>query len=76
MKGCRKVGKKDMKWNEAMPKMKVDPERYVSRNRSESFAYAMRYKANVLLQTVEADGQILTAEPATTLPLSQAYFIY
>ena len=30
VKGCRKIGKKDMKWNDAMPKMKVDPERYVS----------------------------------------------
>ena len=30
VKGCRKVGKKDMKWNDARPKMKVDPERYVS----------------------------------------------
>ena len=30
VRDCRKVGKKDMKWNQAMPKMKVDPERYVS----------------------------------------------
>lgn len=30
VKGCRTVGKKDMKWNDAMPKMKVDPETYVS----------------------------------------------
>ena len=30
VKGCRTIGKKDMKWNDAMPKMKVDPERYVS----------------------------------------------
>ncbi|KAK4164141.1 putative urease [Cladorrhinum sp. PSN259] len=28
VKGCRSVGKKDMKFNDAMPKMKVDPERY------------------------------------------------
>ena len=28
VKNCRKVGKKDMKWNDTMPKMKVDPERY------------------------------------------------
>jgi len=28
VKGCRNIGKKDMKWNDAMPKMKVDPERY------------------------------------------------
>lgn len=28
VKGCRTVGKKDMKFNDAMPKMRVDPERY------------------------------------------------
>jgi len=28
VKGCRTVGKKDMKFNDVMPKMKVDPERY------------------------------------------------
>ncbi|TKA78088.1 Urease [Friedmanniomyces simplex] len=54
VKGCRGVSKRDMKWNDAMPKMKVDPERY----------------------TVEADGQLMTAEPATELPLAQTYFIY
>ncbi|KAF2666784.1 urease alpha-subunit, N-terminal domain protein [Microthyrium microscopicum] len=54
VKGCRTVGKKDMKYNDAMPKMKVDPERY----------------------TVEADGEVCTAEPSETLPLSQAYFVY
>lgn len=30
VKHCRKIGKKDMKFNQTMPKMKVDPERYVS----------------------------------------------
>lgn len=54
VKGCRTVGKKDMKFNDVMPKMKVDPERY----------------------TVEADGQLCTAEPAEVLPLAQAYFVY
>ena len=28
VKGCRNVGKKDMKFNDAMPKMKVDAESY------------------------------------------------
>ena len=32
VKKCRDISKKDMKWNDAMPKMKVDPERYVSRH--------------------------------------------
>jgi hypothetical protein len=30
VKNCRKISKKDMKYNDVMPKMKVDPERYVS----------------------------------------------
>lgn len=29
VKSCRNIGKKDMKYNELMPKMKVDPETYV-----------------------------------------------
>lgn len=28
VKGCRKVGKKDLKWNNATPKIEVDPETY------------------------------------------------
>jgi urease subunit alpha len=28
VKGCRQVGKKDLKWNNAMPKITVDPETY------------------------------------------------
>jgi urease len=28
VRDCRTVGKKDMKFNDTMPKMKVDPERY------------------------------------------------
>lgn len=30
VRNCRNVGKKDMKFNDVMPKMRVDPERYVS----------------------------------------------
>jgi urease alpha subunit len=30
VKNCRTIGKKDMKFNDTMPKMKVDPESYVS----------------------------------------------
>lgn len=30
VKNCRNVGKKDMKYNSTRPKMKVDPEKYVS----------------------------------------------
>ena len=28
VKNCRKIGKKDMKYNDTMPKIKVDPESY------------------------------------------------
>jgi urease len=28
VKNCRKVGKKDMRFNDYMPSMKVDPEKY------------------------------------------------
>jgi urease len=28
VKNCRKIGKRDMKFNDVMPKMKVDPENY------------------------------------------------
>ncbi len=54
VKGCRNIGKKDMKFNDVMPKMKVDPESY----------------------RVEADGVHCTCEPAETLPLSQAQYVY
>ncbi|MGA2247275.1 MAG: urease subunit alpha [Verrucomicrobiota bacterium] len=54
VKGCRSVGKKDLKWNNAMPKIAVDPETY----------------------EVRADGELLTCEPAKTLPLAQRYFLF
>ena len=28
VQGCRRLGKKDMKWNDAMPRITVDPETY------------------------------------------------
>lgn len=28
VRNCRKIGKKDMKWNDKTPKMSVDPENY------------------------------------------------
>ena len=54
VKNCRKISKKDMRYNDTMPRMKVDPERY----------------------TVEADGEMCTAEPATQLPLTQQFYVY
>jgi urease len=54
VKGCRTIGKKDMKYNAVMPKMTVDPENY----------------------RVEADGVHCTAEAATSLPLTQSFYVY
>ena len=54
VKGCRKLGKKDLKWNDATPKITVDPETY----------------------EVRADGELLTCEPATVLPLAQRYSLF
>jgi urease alpha subunit len=28
VRGCRALGKKDMKWNDALPRIRVDPETY------------------------------------------------
>jgi len=33
--GCRELGKKDMKWNDAMPSISVDPETYEVRANGE-----------------------------------------
>ncbi|KAM4058602.1 amidohydrolase family protein [Hirsutella rhossiliensis] len=54
VRGCRAVSKRDMRLNDAMPAIKVDPESY----------------------SVRADGELCTAAPAETLPLSQAYYVY
>lgn len=52
--GIRQLSKRDMKLNDAMPQMEVDPETY----------------------EVRADGQLLTCEPATVLPMAQRYFLF
>jgi urease subunit alpha len=52
--GTRQVGKRDMKLNDALPRIEVDPETY----------------------EVKADGELLTCEPATVLPLAQRYFLF
>lgn len=54
VKTCRAVGKKDMRLNNATPKIVVDPESYV----------------------VTADGEVLSCEPASELPLTQSYFLF
>ncbi|OKH22954.1 urease subunit alpha [Hydrococcus rivularis NIES-593] len=50
----RNLSKRDMKLNDALPKMEVDPETY----------------------EVRADGELLTCEPATVLPMAQRYFLF
>jgi urease subunit alpha len=50
----RRIGKKDMKLNDAMPRIEVDPETY----------------------EVRADGELLTCEPASELPMAQRYFLF
>jgi urease subunit alpha len=52
--GIRKLTKKDMKLNDAMPQMEVNPETY----------------------EVRADGELLTCEPASLLPMAQRYFLF
>jgi urease subunit alpha len=50
----RTLTKKDMKLNDALPHVEVDPETY----------------------EVRADGELLTCEPATVLPMAQRYFLF
>ncbi|MEM1367185.1 MAG: urease subunit alpha [Cyanobacteria bacterium P01_H01_bin.15] len=50
----RQIGKADLKLNDALPVMEVDPETY----------------------EVRADGELLTCEPATSLPMAQRYFLF
>ncbi|NDJ18348.1 urease subunit alpha [Myxacorys almedinensis] len=52
--GVRTLTKRDMKLNDALPQMEVDPETY----------------------EVRADGELLTCEPATVLPMAQRYFLF
>jgi urease subunit alpha len=52
--GIRKLTKREMKLNDAMPRMEVDPETY----------------------EVRSDGELLTCEPATVLPMAQRYFLF
>ncbi|MGJ5672245.1 MAG: urease subunit alpha [Nostochopsis sp.] len=52
--GTRQLSKQDMKLNDALPQMEVDPETY----------------------EVRADGELLTCEPATVLPMAQRYFLF
>jgi urease subunit alpha len=48
------ISKKSMVWNDATPRIEVDPETY----------------------EVRADGELLTCEPAKSLPMAQRYFLF
>ncbi|NJM00570.1 MAG: urease subunit alpha [Synechococcaceae cyanobacterium SM2_3_2] len=50
----RQVRKTDLKLNDALPQINVNPESY----------------------EVRADGELLTCEPATVLPMAQRYFLF
>lgn len=50
----RKLTKRDLKLNDALPVMEVDPETY----------------------EVRVDGELLSCEPATELPMAQRYFLF
>ncbi|MBW4574817.1 MAG: urease subunit alpha [Aphanothece sp. CMT-3BRIN-NPC111] len=52
--GTRHLSKREMKLNDALPHMEVDPETY----------------------EVRADGELLSCEPATVLPMAQRYFLF
>lgn len=52
--GIRNLTKKDMKFNDAMPKLEVDPQTY----------------------DVTVDGELITCEPAETVPMAQRYFLF
>ena len=50
----RNIGKANLKLNNSLPQIEVDPETY----------------------EVRADGELLTCEPATVLPMAQRYFLF
>ncbi len=54
VRNTRRIGKRDMKGNDALPRIDVDPETY----------------------EVRADGELLTCEPASVLPMAQRYFLF
>ena len=54
VKDIRGVTKRDLKLNDALPKVEVNPETY----------------------EVRADGELLTCEPATEVPMAQRYFLF
>lgn len=54
VKNCRSITKRDLPFNDYLPKITVDPDTY----------------------TVTADGQKLSCEPLSVLPMAQRYFLF
>ncbi|GGO62538.1 urease. Metallo peptidase. MEROPS family M38 [Roseovarius pacificus] len=54
VRNTREIGKRDLKLNDALPEVEVNPETY----------------------EVRADGELLTCEPASVLPMAQRYFLF
>jgi urease subunit alpha len=54
VRNTRQLSKRDMKLNDLLPQIEVDPETY----------------------EVRANGELLTCEPATILPMAQRYFLF
>lgn len=54
VKNIRQLTKRDLKLNDYLPHIEVDPETY----------------------EVRADGELLTCEPASVLPMAQRYFLF
>src|SRR6056297_2652976 len=54
VENTRKIGKSDLKLNDALPEVDVNPETY----------------------EVRADGELLTCQPAESLPMAQRYFLF
>ncbi|WP_170365813.1 urease subunit alpha [Ruegeria arenilitoris] len=54
VRNTRAIGKRDLRLNDALPEIEVNPETY----------------------EVRADGELLTCQPAETLPMAQRYFLF
>src|SRR6056297_312672 len=54
VRNTRSIGKADLKLNDALPEVDVNPETY----------------------EVRADGELLTCQPAESLPMAQRYFLF
>lgn len=82
VKNCRSVQKHHMKFNGAMPEMKVDAESFVSCYRpirTASFPVIRTIPTLALTkpsQTVTADGVECRGETAKSLPLTHSYYLY